>query len=176
MKDNRTPRINIGWVIARLCVLVAAIVLFNFFPQWVGVWKSAADPDSFVPLLAPDFAANMPWLNLWWGLALALEVAHLGLRRWLPPTRWADLALSVLAGLILLQVMLQGPILVHPASAAATWHQLMALPPNWEQNGLVVLDVLLRAGLALVILGIAVDARRKLHLCTAGQQEAVPAR
>lgn len=177
MRDNlQHDRIRVGWVIVRLCVLVAAVILFNFFPERVGVLVSATDPHSFVPVLAPDFCTNMPWLNLWWGLALLLEMAHLYLRRWLPLTRWADLALGLVAGRVLLQVMLQGPILVSPESAAAAWSQLLTLPPAWEQSGVAVLDLLIRGGLALAILGIAVDTLQKLyHLLPASQQHPLPA-
>jgi hypothetical protein len=118
----------------------------------------------------------MPWLDFWWGLALALEIAHLYLRRWYPATRWADLALSVLAGLILLQIMLQGSILIDPRSAAAAWSQLVTLPLLWGQGGgIALLDLSIRMGLALAIVLIAIDARRKLQLCLAGQQEPLPA-
>ena len=136
---------------------------------------SATDINSFVPLLAPDFHTNMPWLNLWWGLALVLELAHLGLRRWQPLTRWADLGLDMLAGLILLQVMLQGPILLRATSAAAIWSQLWTQPLRWEQSGVALLDLLIRGGLALAVVLIVIDARRKLCLCIAGQQRPLPA-
>jgi hypothetical protein len=175
MQDKaKCDEIQIGWVIVRICILVMLIVLFNFFPGRIGVLVSAVDWHSFVPLLAPEFGYNMPWLNVWWGLALVLEVTHLCLRRWQPLTRWADLALSVLAGLILLQVLLQGAILVRADTAAVAWNQLLTLPLPTEQGGIALLDLLIRGGLALAILAIAIDSLRKLRLCMADQQKLLP--
>jgi hypothetical protein len=175
MEKDLSDRISIGWVIVRICILIVLIIQFNFFPERIGVIVSATAPTSFVPLLAPEFHANMPWLNFWWGLALILELTHLCLRRWQPWTRWADLALSVLVALVLLQIILQGAILVCPERAAAVWNELTTLPPRWQQSGVDILDLLIRGGLTLAILAIGVGATRKLPLCMASQQKPLPA-
>jgi hypothetical protein len=100
-KARKDDRISLAGIIMRLFFIVAAVVLFNFFPQKVGYIRTATDPSSFNPLLGPGFRSFLPWLNLWWGLAFGLELAHLILRRWTPATRWIGLALDVFVAVVL---------------------------------------------------------------------------
>jgi hypothetical protein len=163
---GRDPdRIRIAGVVINLCFITGAIVLFNFFPDRVGTIHSLDQPSSFVPLLAPEFQGYLPVLNAWWGLALALNLAHLGYRRWTPLKRWADLGLTVF-GLAILANMLSGPpiLAVHPESAlpeellrpfgAAWWLSKLGLSAAFAVAGVVALKKLLaliRSGSGLVI-------------------------
>jgi hypothetical protein len=158
-------RVRMGGVAIRICFLIAAIVLFNAFPQWIGTYRNLDDVSSFVPLLAPEFQAHMPALNVWWALALTLNLLLLGLRRWTPVTRWADLGLTVF-GMIILTNMLAGPpiLAAHPASGwpsellrpsdAAWWFSKAGLSAALVVTGLSALKKLLaliRSGSGLVI-------------------------
>jgi len=106
--------------------LVGAIILFNFFPQQVGILVSADDPSSFVPLLAPEFRVHLPWLNLWWGLALAMNLVDLTvtgalrheLGTWQVTKRWIDVGLSFFCALILFRLLIGGPIVQGEQSVA----------------------------------------------------------
>ena len=107
-------RIHAAQTIVKMCLIVAASVLFNFFPEKVGVIKSLTDPSGFTPLLAPAFQSYLPWLNLYWGLAFSLLVVHLGLRRWTVVTRWLDLALRIFGAFVLLGMVLGAPFITVP--------------------------------------------------------------
>ena len=67
-----TARTNVN-----LCLIAASAMLFNVYPERVGLLKSVTVPSSFTPLLAPEFHTYLPWLNLWWGLTFSLNLAHL---------------------------------------------------------------------------------------------------
>ncbi len=99
--------------IVDLCLIVAASVLFNVFPEKVGFIRSLTEPSSFTPLLAPDFQNYMPGLNLFWGLAFSLGVANLIMLRWNIGTRSIDLVLSILGIFVLIQLVLGGPLTVY---------------------------------------------------------------
>lgn len=103
--------LNRGWLILDLFALVAVIVLFNVFPEKVGVIVSATDSTTFVPLLAPEFQVHMSSLNLWWSLALLLTVIKLVYGRWTVLLQWTDLGLRVLGIYVLVSLILGGPIL-----------------------------------------------------------------
>ena len=163
---TRDPdRVHLAGVVVRICFLIGAIVLFNAFPQWIGTYHSLDDPSSFVPLLAPEFQVHMPALSVWWALALTLSFLLLGLRRWTPAIRWADLGLTVF-GMIILANMLAGPpiLAVHPGagwpsellrpSGAAWWLSKLGLSAALMVTGLDALKKLLalvRSGSGLVI-------------------------
>jgi hypothetical protein len=92
-----------------ICALVILLLLFNYYPQRVGIWVNGLDADSYLPVLSPAFFdLTLPWLNLCWILALGLNIAHLSLGRWTLATRLADLALAFIA-LNLVVSMIFGP-------------------------------------------------------------------
>ena len=111
MSRNSLGRIRRGWLIVEMGCLIAVIVLFNGFPDRIGILISATDPDSFYPLLAPSFQGHVPWLNVWWGLALCLAVIKLVYGRWTSALRWADLGLNVFGMVVLGRLLFGGPIL-----------------------------------------------------------------
>lgn len=112
--QKQDKMISVGRSIVNICVIAAASVLFNFFPERVGMIKSATDPSSFTPLLAAEFQSYLSWPNLWWGLAFSLHLVHLILRRWTVVTQWVDLALRVFGAFLLGWMVLGAPFIVVP--------------------------------------------------------------
>ncbi len=102
-----------AWTFVEMVLVLAAMVLFNFFPDRIGFIRSLTDPSSFRPLLAPEFQEHLPWLNVYWGLALTLCAVNLTLGRWTLTTRWAELGLNALAAYILWRMLLGGPLIVY---------------------------------------------------------------
>ena len=115
--------------VAEICILVGVIVLFNAFPEKVGIYSSAVEPYLFIPLLTPEWLAYMPWLNIWWGLALTLALVKLVYGRWTQALRWADLGLQLLSICVLASVILGGAVVSVDSgvpgagTAASTWVQ-----------------------------------------------------
>jgi len=128
-------------------ILLGLLVLFNAFPDKIGVVVSATDPGSFFPLLSPSFRAQIPWLSIWWGLSLVLAMAKLALGRWTVAMRWADLALSVCGALILVRLLLGGPIL---------WSGRL---DGWV---VPVIDFAAKGVLAVVLIGLVFGATGRL--------------
>jgi hypothetical protein len=97
-QPSRIDRYPKGQAIAGICILVALLLFFNYYPQRFGIWINALDADSYVPVLSPAFFEQyLPWLNLCWVLALGLNIAHLSLGRWTLVTRLLDLGLAFIA-------------------------------------------------------------------------------
>ncbi len=99
-----------GHVFGLYAILVLAI-LFNFYPDWVGIIGFSPGAGSWhLPLLRPEFANYLPLLNLWWGLAFTLNLIVLRQGRWRRETRWAEFALGLLGNAILLMIILGPPV------------------------------------------------------------------
>ena len=152
VRTGRT-RINRVLTAAEICILIGVMVLFNVFPERVGIYSSAVEPYLFIPLLTPAWLAYMPWLNIWWGLALTLALVKLVYGRWTQALRWADLGVHLLSILVLASVILGGAIAgVDPAgtstgTAASTWlQQNPDLLLVGVKSGLVLALVALTAG------------------------------
>jgi hypothetical protein len=124
---HHTNRVGIAGTIVELFVISVAAILFNFYPQQVGFWRSAADPTSFTPLLGPDFAAFLPWLNTYWLWAFCLCLAHLALQRWTLATRLVDLALNLFGAAIFAAMFAATPFLVMPVATIAAKSVLLVV-------------------------------------------------
>ncbi|MGB8647249.1 MAG: hypothetical protein WCF84_18570 [Anaerolineae bacterium] len=139
MTKNDPDRVHVVGTIVEMILILAILVLFNFFPDRIGVVQSLMDPSSFKPLLAPEFQTHMPWLNLYWGLALSLCVLNLTLGRWTLYARWAELGLNALAAYIFLRMALGGSLSVYPG-----------------------LTLLVKLGLAVALIVTGIEIIRKL--------------
>ena len=104
-------RISPAGHVFSLYAIVVLAILFNFYPEWVGIFGFTPGKGIWHwPLLRPEFAIYLPLLNLWWGLAFTLNLVVLRQGRWRRETRWTEFALGLLAIGILLMVILGPPV------------------------------------------------------------------
>ena len=151
-------RIRRGWLIVEICSLIALIVLFNAFPEKIGILISATDPHSFYPLLAPGFQVHVPWLSLWWGLTLCLAVIKLVYGRWSATLRWAGLGLNILGMIVLGRLLLGGPIL---------WSARL---DGWP---VPILNTVVKVIIGLSLVGLVVRTARECFQLLAGEHAPV---
>ena len=71
----------------------AVIVVFNFYPQWIGFNTYEAGTWVHSPIFSDAFFAFIPWLTLAWALDITLNILVLQRGVWSNATRWADIAL-----------------------------------------------------------------------------------
>jgi hypothetical protein len=114
-----SDRVRLGEMIVEIVFSFAAIVLFNFYPQWLGYtpslnsvvetgsWQSV----TFLPLLSEAFFRYVPFLTAVWGLTMVLDIVLLRQGTWILWTRLSSLGLK-LASIGIAAVMLAGPSLV----------------------------------------------------------------
>lgn len=155
-KLNVYPR---GQAVFGICALVILLLLFNFYPQRIGVWVSATDELSFLPILSPAFFDQyLPWINLCWMLALGLNVAHLSLGRWTLATRLLDLGLAFLA-LNVVVSMIFGPAIfaidAQAASVDGAWTSTV-------QAVVTVLSMVTPFVLGVIVLALVIDMIKKV--------------
>jgi hypothetical protein len=94
-------------VVVEIVLTVAAVVLFNFYPQWVGVNLPEGGGWQHYSVLTQAFADYMWALNILFGLSILQNLILLGQGEWRPWTRWAKVALTI-GGMILVAVMIGG--------------------------------------------------------------------
>jgi len=161
VSEARSGRFR-AWRFVEICAIATAAVLFNFFPQKVGFYGSALDPDSFVPLLAPGFEQHLPYLTAFFVLAIVLAAVRLVRGRPGVILHWADLALKVLGIYVLARFVTGGGVVgLDPtwtsSAADSTIRSLERLVP-W-------LNLALKMGLGICLLALIVVAWHKLiHL------------
>jgi hypothetical protein len=103
-----------GWEpIATIAANVVGILVFNFYPQIVGLNFFSAGGWTSIPVLSEAFFRMLPWINILWALEIILNVILLRQGCWQPATRWFSVALNVF-GIGIANALLAGPSLVAP--------------------------------------------------------------
>jgi hypothetical protein len=104
-------RIKRGEYIAGIVFTILVIILFNVFPNWIGVITFTAGEDPvFFPFLAPEFAVHIPWLTVLWTAEVVLKLVVLGQGRWQPTTRWVEFGLGLFGLYVGYRIVTGGPI------------------------------------------------------------------
>ncbi len=143
-------------------MLICLLVFFNAFPNRIGIYLTADDATSFVPLLAPEFQQYLPWLNMWWGCALTLKLIHIGFGQWHLLTRWADVAVNLLAIGVLLELLIGAPVIgIDPTWVAEHQAAIPALAPFAEKI-VPMLVLALRFVFGVALFGTVIDTIQKV--------------
>jgi hypothetical protein len=100
-------RISQAGMVLHMYMILACAVLFNFYPEWVGmaIVNGRVHLTSF---LMPAFTTYMPMVNVFWALEFALYLAVLSQGRWRRETRAGEFALG-LYGAVILYLVITGP-------------------------------------------------------------------
>jgi hypothetical protein len=106
-----TERVSAAGRVWRIYCIVVFFIVLNFFPQFFGVIFFSGDEVRTLPVL--DLGVRIPvlLLNLWWVLALALNMTLLRQGRWNFATRWWEFGLG-LFGALILYVTLTGSVFI----------------------------------------------------------------
>jgi hypothetical protein len=112
-KPERDPdRVNPVELTFDVVASVAWLLIFNLYPQWVGLYTLQNGHWLIVPVLAHAFFQYLPWLNLWWGSQIVLDLIVLAQRRRQPLTHWLGIGLELARLAVFLQIVL-GPAIIN---------------------------------------------------------------
>jgi hypothetical protein len=103
-----------GRIFVLYCIAAVAL-LFNFYPDWVGIVMVRGDDVRVIRLLQPAFGRYLPFVNAWWALAFVLGLVVLRDGRWRTPTRWAEFGLELFNAAILLAIVAGPPAFEYDA-------------------------------------------------------------
>lgn len=126
MKGYRPTPLHIIWIVVQMAIIAAIAILFNFFPQYVGYVRSAAEWRTPTPVLTDGIDQHMPWLNLWWGVTFTLLVAELFSPRDAANMLWSRLIVTLYGVAVFLR-MATGPAFLQPAWLDGTVRALLGL-------------------------------------------------
>jgi hypothetical protein len=103
--------------IVTIAFTLLALLVFNFYPQVLGIYFFSGDASVFIPALSEAFFRMLPWINVTWLLGIGLNAWLLRQGRWTPAARWFEIALKV-AGIVIAYLLLQGPSILALDAAA----------------------------------------------------------
>ncbi len=102
-------RVKIADAVIGIVAAVAAMTIFNLYPDWIAVWSYHDGVWSHAPVLNEVFFRYLPWLTILWALQIGHSVWLLSQGRWTTALRWADLGINGF-NVLLLAVWLTGPM------------------------------------------------------------------
>jgi hypothetical protein len=139
---------------------VAAILIFNFYPQILGIGFSSNGKWTFIPFLSETFYHFLPWINGIWVLDIIKDLLLLRQGRWQPTTRWYALAVKAL-GIVLAGALLAAPSLVGIRPEALT--RIGSLPRESADLLVTMLNFAVRLALVIAIVAGSVELVRSAH-------------
>lgn len=95
-----------------IVLTVAALLVFNLYPQIIGLWILDGNNWTFIPALTSTFYRFLPLINLLWVLQIVLNVILLRQSRRTTLTRWFEVGLSLMS-IVIAFLLLNGPTLVN---------------------------------------------------------------
>jgi hypothetical protein len=110
-KEPEPDEVHIWEPIVTIAFTLLGLLVFNLYPQVLGITFPADGKWTVIPVLSDAFFRMLPWINVTWVLGIGLNVWLLRQGRWTPATRWFEIGLKV-AGIVIAYVLLQGPSII----------------------------------------------------------------
>jgi hypothetical protein len=107
----KTDTINVWDVTSTILFTSVAMLIFNFYPQILGMNFMMDGKWVFIPLLSENFFHYLPWFNILWALEVVYSIILLRQGRWQPVTRWFSIVVDALH-IGMLFVLINAPSLV----------------------------------------------------------------
>lgn len=109
-----------GGLAADIVFNLFAIVIFNFYPDLVGIsYKEGGSWVQTGTILTDAFFSLLPWLTAAWAAKIAIDVALLARRRWTSALRWLFAAVEVFMMGVLAAMLFGEPIIDLSSASAA---------------------------------------------------------
>jgi hypothetical protein len=118
-KEPDPDEVRIWEPIVTIAFTLLALLVFNLYPQVLGIGFFADGKWTFIPALSEAFFRMLPWLNVAWILGIGLQVMLLRQGRWTLLTRWFDIGLKIV-GIVIAYVLLKGPSILALTAADLT--------------------------------------------------------
>jgi hypothetical protein len=111
-KEPEPDEVGIWGPIWAIVMTIAALLVFNVYPQIIGFGFLDGNRWTFVPVLSQAFFQYLPWIDVIWVLQIVLNMILLRQGRWTTLTRWFEVILSILS-IGTAYVLLKGPALIN---------------------------------------------------------------
>lgn len=144
---------NLSKSIVSVFFTLLALIVFNLYPQWIGVGFTTNGTFTYAPILTAVFFTYLPWLNVLWVLELVKDSILVRENRWSPLTHWMDIVLHAAGIFIVLMMAFGAPIAALPAGSTFASKTTLAS----------LFDPLLRGILILAAAAAGVDMIRSLY-------------
>jgi hypothetical protein len=144
-------------ILLGIALNIIVILVFNLYPQWIGLVTVYAGKWVFFPILSAAFFQYLPWLTVMWVLEIVRDICLLRFKQPTEWLTWVGIGLKVFSIVILGAMALGAPIveLSPEALANADLAKLAPLAASGLRGLLVLLIVLQGADLVKQVVRMA---------------------
>ena len=123
---------KMGETIVSIIFTSAALIIFNFYPQIIGIWNLQNGTWTQMAGLSEAFFRYLPWINLTGVLTIALHLWLLRTEVWSVLTRLMHIVLQII-GIGIAAAMLRGPALLefYPGAIPSDVETVVTNVFNW---------------------------------------------
>ena len=111
-KEPDPDAVKMSEAIATIIFTVAGLVIFNLYPNVVGIFFNTDGVWTFIPMLSKAFFTYLPWINLLGVVQIIFSLYQLRQDAWTLYTRLCNIIIEV-GTIALALVMLNGPSLIN---------------------------------------------------------------
>ncbi len=94
---SKPDKIKRGELITEIFFTLAALIIFNFYLDRVGIYNNLNGQWYFTPVLTSTFTSFIPWLDLLWVATIVLDIILLRKATWQVGTRIFSIMVSALS-------------------------------------------------------------------------------
>lgn len=146
-------RISVAGRVAAIYCIVALFVLFNFFPEYVGIYFFSKSSVYTLSLAELGLRIPLVLLNFWWVLALVLNVVLVRRGHWGFETRLAEFGLGLFAAFLLYWIIAtSGPVAIDTSWLAGRGWAESAGAMKVAEKVAPLLGKIIRGSLILILL------------------------
>jgi len=149
-KEPAPDEISIWTPIWAIAMTIIALLVFNLYPQIIGIGSFTDGKWAFVSVLSGSFYRYLPWIDALWLLQIALNVILLRQGRWSTLTRWFEIILTCI-GIVTAFVLLKDPTIIdlspatlsivfHDANAAGSLAKILSFVPYGILIGILIAE------------------------------------
>lgn len=157
--------VNVWDVTSTVLFTSVAILIFNFYPQILGMNFMMDGKWVFIPLLSENFFHYLPWFNILWALEVVYSIILLRQGRWQPVTRWLSIVVDALQ-IGMLFVLINAPSLVGLTAA-----NLQATGIEDAAGMLNLIHACVTLGLIVAIIVLAIQLMIKIYRTLSGNRK-----
>jgi hypothetical protein len=161
--EPNSVRVWRSWIIVEIGFLLAVIALFNLFPQLIGISRSPDAVTANLPFTVPGIVESLPWLNLWWVLALTLNFVVVVFTIRTPKVKWARVAINLFGLVILVRLVLMGPLVGFNPEWVSIPNADPSMAANLENELAPVLSLVIAISLSIAIAALSFNSLMKIR-------------
>jgi len=158
-KEPEPDDVRIWEPIVIIAFTLIGLMVFNLYPQIIGIGFMQDGQWNFAPALSDAFFRMLPWINISWILGIGLQVMLLRQGKWTALTRWFDIGLRVI-GIVIAYLLLKGPSILALTAADFSKVSIDAPAATLLAN---MLNVMLTIALSIAIIVGGIEVVRSIY-------------